>query len=374
MRKKVALFFALTVLIGMMSACGQPTSSQVASVVSSTSVTATDTGSEASVAGASDRPSIGVVMLNFVSQYYVDFMEAMQDGCDEMGIDVTFKSDETNIETEIAMIESFIQQEVDIIAFDAVNDTGLEDTVQKIVDAGIIPVSMFNILSFENENMYTFASEQYDGYYDLTCAAIELVGEGGNICVASGTPGQYSTEQRILGFYDAMEDYPTANLLTLQPTNYDSDKAVSLVEDWLVAYDDINMIMCLTDNFSPNVVDVLEKAGVKDDIMVTGYDGLADGIQLMMDGKLVGDVYAGAKRTGYFMTKCLAALVEGKEMPKLARFQKIPVFTKEVGDIVQEKYETKVGYYITPEECWEMQTDYKSEFEDFDTYIQEIAG
>lgn len=92
--------------------------------------------------------------------------------------------------------------------------------------------------------------------------------------------------------------------------DWDTQKAMSLMEDWIQAYPQMNFVVCANDIMALGVSNALVSAGIKDEVIVTGID-LDGGAELIAQGKQDLDVGA-ALAVNQELVDISVALVEGK--------------------------------------------------------------
>ena len=97
----------------------------------------------------------------------------------------------------------------------------------------------------------------------------------GEVANLQGLLGQGLNTDRSGGFTDVMAQYPGVKVVAQEPTSWDPTKAVSVTENWMTAYPNLDLIYGNSDSLTVPAAKVVERAGKKDQIMLVSVDGTA---------------------------------------------------------------------------------------------------
>ena len=84
-------------------------------------------------------------------------------------------------------------------------------------------------------------------------------------------------------------NYPDIEIVASLPGNYEMEPAMRATEDILTKNKELDAIFAASDDMAKGTLRAVEAAGRKDEILVLGYDGQPDAIQLVMEGRLDAD-------------------------------------------------------------------------------------
>ena len=88
------------------------------------------------------------------------------------------------------------------------------------------------------------------------------------------------------------EQYPDKIEIVAESfADWDTQKAMNVMEDWIQAFPEINFVVCANDIMAKGVSNALVSAGIKDKVAITGVD-LDGGAELIAEGKQDLDVAA----------------------------------------------------------------------------------
>ncbi len=168
----------------------------------------------------------------------------------------------------------------------------------------------------------------------------DLNGEG-NILVLTGLMGSSPAIDRNKGLYNVLENYPDINVLAEGDAEWIREPAVSLMENWLTAYDDIDAVFSHAEESSWGAQIAIGRAGRCDDnILHYTHDGSNAGFKSVKRGTFEAD----GNYTPYIGDVGLRAVLYalmGKEIPNKQEYDNpgyylqlpdLPVVTEENAD------------------------------------------
>lgn len=137
----------------------------------------------------------------------------------------------------------------------------------------------------------------------------------GKICVLQGMLANSANTYRMQGLELALAEYPDIEVLDNQAGDWQTAKGLSITENWLAKYDQIDGIWSACDDMAVGVVQALKAKGLNGIVKVTGVDGTSAAIEMVGTGDLCvtianngwlqggyGVAYAYAAKTGVIDT------------------------------------------------------------------------
>lgn len=309
MKRFLALALALCLCLALV-ACGDntPASSNAPST------------SDAPAADGKDTIKIGVslsVMDEGMTKLYGS-MEARAATYTNPKVEITCTNAEGTVDKQLSDIDALIAQEPDIIYVMCVDSDGVAPGIKAIHDAGILSAAGRTINSdlldflYVGFDQYSLGAVQADWLQSYLDAHPDM---SFNVGYIEGTAGQSSAAERFAGFkenfIDANADNDRVKLVTTGDGNYKTDTAQSLVEDWLIAYPEMNVIVACNDEMAMGAVNAI-KAAKRDDILVLGADGLDLSPDLIREGSMAMTVFINTDNVGGgAVDKCVEAVLNG---------------------------------------------------------------
>jgi len=113
--------------------------------------------------------------------------------------------------------------------------------------------------------------------------------EPGQVAIIEGKAGNASGEDRKQGAEDAFlaAGY---EIVSSQPADWDRNKALDVATNIISQYPDLEAFYCANDTMALGVQEAVENAGLADQIMVVGTDGIPDAFISVADGRMAATV------------------------------------------------------------------------------------
>lgn len=186
--------------------------------------------------------------------------------------------------------------------------------VDKCNDAGIPCVIMNLSVESEDYSAYVGVNDVFAGEMQGEHVT-ELLDGKGNICILEGELGTGATIKRDEGLDNTILKESGFTLLERQTANWSRATAMSMTEDWLTQYDDIDAILCHNDDMAMGAMLACEAAG-RDDIIVCGVDAISDALEAISEGRLDFTIFQDAMAIGGGSCEAAYKLAAGEEIEK----------------------------------------------------------
>ncbi len=243
------------------------------------------------------QPVIGVSLLNLSSEFIVMIDRAMQQRADELGVRLIVNDAQRSAERQIQQVETFIAQQVDAIVLNPCEVEASSPAVDKALAAGI-PIVNVNSETKSVPTAMVGSRDEESGRIAMEYIAERLGGSGG-VVMMQGYMGQAAQLRREAGAREVLAKYPKLQLLAEQTAEWDRAKAMTLMENWLQSHGEkIQAVFAQNDEMAMGALLAIERASLKDKIVVVGVDAIADAMQAVRDGRLDATVFQNAAAQG----------------------------------------------------------------------------
>jgi ribose transport system substrate-binding protein len=235
-----------------------------------------------------------------------------------------------DVARQIAQMQDLIQQEVDAIIIWPTNGEAVIPAVREAFKAGIpVIVTNSNIAEAGHEFVKSFSGPdnitQGARSAELMCEALE--GKG-RVLQISGQPGYTTAIERAKGFEDRLpEACPDVELVETQPGDWNREKSQTVMEAFLVKYDNIDGVYAGDDNMGVGAMNAAIAAGRVDEIAFVGATNFAVGYEAMARGEYYGSIYQSPVDDAEAALKTALDILGGKDVPFLNYFD-TPKITK----------------------------------------------
>jgi inositol transport system substrate-binding protein len=183
-------------------------------------------------------------------------------------------------------------------------DTSAMGPITEAVTKAGIPLIYVNRNPFGTEQPPT--GVYYVGSQEIVAGQLQgeylvkLLGDNakGGVGILEGILSNEGAVKRTEGNETVLSKYPDIKILAKEAGDWQSDKGMSITENWLTAYGkDLTCILANNDGMAMGALQALEAAG-RDDVIVMGVDAIPDAVKLVNDGKLTATVLQDAKGQG----------------------------------------------------------------------------
>jgi ribose transport system substrate-binding protein len=162
----------------------------------------------------------------------------------KQGVEITCIDPQGDPQKQVDMLMQFITQGYDAIVSNPVDGNNCYPVYKAAKEAGIpvIECSNFSVGdTLELVTCYVAADQEKEGRAAAE-ALVKLLPNGGNIVIIEGTLGGAAQIGRDKGFEDFLKDKPQYKILAKHPADWDRAKAMTLIEDFLTRFNNIDAV------------------------------------------------------------------------------------------------------------------------------------
>ena len=156
---------------------------------------------------------------------------------EQYGWTLDLRNGQSDPATEVAAVQQFIADKVNMIFVSPDTPTGLIPVIAEANAAGI-PVIVVNSAVAKGAKILSFVGASDVQYGQaLGQAVVSALGpSGGNIAVIRGKPGDSPDTLREQGLMDVLAKHPNIHVLSQQPANWENALALSVTQNFLTKY------------------------------------------------------------------------------------------------------------------------------------------
>jgi ABC-type sugar transport system substrate-binding protein len=218
-----------------------------------------------------------------------DIQRAFKDA----GIELKFSDAQQKQENQIKAIRSYITQQVDVIAFSPVVETGWDAVLKEAKDAGIPVVLTDRAVDSEDETLYeSFLGSDFieegkkagqwvvEEYADQT--------EPVEIIQLEGTTGAAPAIDRAEGFAEVIGADEKFQVVASQTGDFTRAGGKQVAEALLKSNPGVDLIYAHNDDMGLGAIEAIEAAGMVpgQDIKIVTVDAVKDGMTALAEGKI----------------------------------------------------------------------------------------
>jgi ribose transport system substrate-binding protein len=258
----------------------------------------------------SDRPLVGITLLNKQDVFYQDLAAGMREAADEVGIELLVQSAEKDLAAQTAQVENFIVRGVDAIVACPVDSRGIAQVLRRAAAEGVA-VFTADIAADGIDVVAHVASDNVQGGR----LAGEYLGrrlEGAAAVAVVDHPEVTSVQDRVAGFLEVVDGNAELTLAARPSAQGRRDMALDVAASMLQAHPEVRGVFAINDETALGVVQALDALG-RDDVIVVGYDAIPEARAAILAGSpLEADVVQYPHLMGQQVIHAVNARLAGK--------------------------------------------------------------
>ena len=240
-----------------------------------------------------DELVVGFAQVGAESGWRTANTKDIQAAFEDAGIELKFSDAQQKQENQIKAIRSYIQQQVDVIAFSPVVETGWDAVLNEAKAAGIPVVLTDRAVDSKDDSLYeSFLGSDFivegekagqwvlEEYADAT--------EPVEIIQLEGTTGAAPAIDRAEGFAEVIAENPNLQVVASQTGDFTRAGGKQVTEALLKSNPGVDLIYAHNDDMGLGAIEAIEAAGLVpgEDIKIVTVDAVKDGMQALADGKI----------------------------------------------------------------------------------------
>lgn len=269
------------------------------------------------------------ISMSSADEFNTNLLAKYQALAKELGVTLVSTNANSTVSKQISDVESLIAQKCDVIVIRGVDPDGAVPACEMVKAAGIPLVIDETRVNTEIYDVRVTTDQINHG---------RLLGEYLKKWLAA-EPKRVANVGYIIGISSPnilrrrdgiFEVCPQAKLVAQAVADWQADKAMRIVEDWLLAYPQINVIAAANDEMAIGAIQALKAAGKNfSDYVVLGVDGTANGQAYIRSGELDATTYQDISKSSRMVMEVAIGLVNGKKYPKIMDPQIVSLMTKD---------------------------------------------
>lgn len=264
--------------------------------------------------GETPELTIGFSQTGFNHPWRIAMLESVQAEVDRHpNVDVVVLDGNVDIVKQTNDIDDLLARGVDAIVMSPVESDGLVPAANRVMEAGV-PLVVLDRDVFTEKSLFI-------GQSNVTMARgvaeemVEALDGEGKIVEITGLVGSSPAIDRSRGLAEALEEAPGIEILTTGDGEWIREPAVTLMEDWLVRYPEIDAVFSHAEESSWGAQLAIARAGrCGDGILHFTHDGSAAGFESVQAGQFQADGNY-SPFIGDIGVRAALMLLQGEEIP-----------------------------------------------------------
>ncbi len=264
------------------------------------------------------------VKIGFITKFPVPFFATMENAAKAYaaanpGVEVVYGqgTSATDIEGQIALIESMVTQGVQGIALTPVDPTVSAALDKAIADAGIKVVLMDNNIPDWTGRTSLATTDNYNAGVIAGKHLATLLKDGDTLGILEGVPGVPALDDRVNGMLEGLGAVKV-EIVGRGATNCTEELGINVAEDLLTAHPDLKAIYAACGPPAAGAAKAIENAGIANDaIILVGFDFCCGEEQAIESGVEDASVAQFPAKMAEYGVDALVKAIRGETVPDL---------------------------------------------------------
>lgn len=325
-----ALAALLVLVVGLAAGCGGDDEEA-----------APEVGAAETEAAEQEKFTIGVSLASPTIPLYVAMAQGIRDKAAELGVDVVFTEASEDPVQQLNDVQDLIAQGVNGILISPIDAEAAKPAYEDARAAGITIMSIARNTDPEFEDAFIGAPWGKFGSQIAEWACDHAEDKAANVAMIKGPAGASFVEEMEVGFKETLQEQCPDMQVVFENNNVPlvADKGLASAQDALTRASDIGVFFANNDDLAAGVIQALEEKGIAmDDVIVTGFDGTPQGIELAGEGKLD---YTIALRPYHWGQLGLETMIEhlkgNKPSEHIIEIETIDIDKEKAGEVSEEE-------------------------------------
>jgi ribose transport system substrate-binding protein len=265
----------------------------------------------------SDKPKILVSPKGLVLSFWVSVKTGADQAGKDFNADIIWKgpSLETDIATQISIIEDNINKKVNAIVLAACDAASLVPVIEKASTAGIPVITIDS--GVNSDVPASFIATDNIAAAEKACDVLaQLIGNAGEVAMIPFVPGATTCILREQGFNTGLKKYPDMKLVAVQYSQAEVARAMAVTEDIVTAHPNLAGIFAANESGTDGCAQALKSRGLAGKIKVVGFDAAPNEMTALEEGAVDALIVQNPFQMGYLGVKTALDVINGKQVDK----------------------------------------------------------
>lgn len=267
------------------------------------------------------QKKIAVVISTLNNPWFVVLGNTAKTRAEELGYKAVVFDSQNNTARETSHFENIIAGGYSAIIFNPTDSDASIFNVRKAKKAGIPVFCIDREINSNEDAVSQILSDNYAGCLALGEYFVKEMAEQGEYIELLGILGDNNTRNRSEAFHFVVDKYPGLKMVAQQSANFDRTRAFDVTLALIGDYPKVRAIFCGNDAMAMGAYQALVAAGKEKSVMVFGFDGAADVLQSIAEGKIKATAMQFPKKMARLAVEYADQYIKGRKDFE----QKIPV-------------------------------------------------
>lgn len=254
---------------------------------------------------------LGLSMSTLNNPFFVYLKDMVVQEANNQGFEVIVVDAQNDSAKQNNDVEDLLQKGVDALLINPTDSSAISAAVQNANTIGI-PVITIDRSADKGDVASLIASDNISGGKMAAQYIIDTLGEGAVVAELEGIPGTSAARERGEGFHSLADT--KLNVVVKQAADFDRTKGLNVTENLLQGNPNIQAVFAQNDEMALGAVEAVASSGKN--IVVIGFDGSADALKAIKEGKLSATIAQQFDLIGQKAVQTAADILSGKPVEK----------------------------------------------------------
>lgn len=269
------------------------------------------------------KPKIALVMKSLANEFFITMAEGAKKNHEAHAADydlvINGIKNENDLAEQVNIVEEMIAQQVNAIVIAPADSKALVTVLRHAKDAGILVVNIDNkldpgALKEAGLKIPFVGPDNRAGARQVGDALAKHLKSGDKVAIIEGIPTAYNSQQRRLGFEEAMKA-AGMNIVSVQSGRWEMDQANNVAAAVLSEHPDLAAILCANDNMALGAVAAVQSAGRTGKTLIVGFDNISAIQPMIQNGQVVATADQHANQLAVFGIQAALKILKGEAPP-----------------------------------------------------------
>ena len=263
--------------------------------------------------GTGERPVIAMMPKAKGDPYFISARAGAEEAAEEFGVELLWDGPtDLDAARQNQVVEAWITSGVDAIAVSVENRVAISTVLRKAREAGIEVVTWDADAEEDARDFLVNQATPQGIGYTLMDEAARIMGGSGQFAIITASLSAANQNEWIEHIRARLaERYPEIELVAIQPSDGDRDRAFTETQTVLKVYPEVELIMAIAAPAVPGAAEAVKQSG-REDVKVTGLSLPNMSRPYVHDGIIESIVLWNTVDLGYLTVRTAEALVTGE--------------------------------------------------------------
>ena len=257
--------------------------------------------------------------------FYVVLSQYIRKFTESYGMEFVMADGQDDIIKQITSMEDLITTGLDILVLNPLDHKALVPAVNSAVESGV-PVFIVDSQIDETARYITSVQASNEGNGELIGEFVvnKLGDRKIQVALISGSQGNPVGREKRLGFVRGFvetqlmtQGRSSLNIVSQGWGNWTLLGGIEAMEDILVAFPDINLLVAENDAMGMGALKAIQEAGKSEEILVVGFDGQKEAYELIKEGAFAATALNSPEELAKLVVESVVNYLRGEQVNKI---------------------------------------------------------